>query len=73
VVGKSIGPNDPSESVAFADLDGDSFPDMVVSNTNHIPSRLYLSGGQSLAAAVQTPVDIGTDLGYGADINAGRG
>lgn len=47
---------------------------MVVANTNHVPSRLYLTNGAPLTSGTYSTVQIGTDLGYGeasaiADVN----
>ena len=59
---------------AFGDVNGDGFPDMANANTNHAPSRLYLTQGAPLTSGTYTSLQIGTDLGYGrvtgiADVN----
>jgi hypothetical protein len=53
---------------AFGDVNGDGFPDMAVANTNHVPSRLYLTNGAPLTSSNYSTVQIGTDLGYGQDV-----
>ena len=60
--------------VAVGDVNGDGFVDMAVANTNHIPSRLYLTNGAPLTSGGYSTLQIGTDLGYGqsaaiADVN----
>jgi hypothetical protein len=70
----NVGTQDESFFVAFGDVNGDGFPDMAVANSNHIPSRLYLTNGKPLTSGSYTTVQIGTDLGYGwaveiADVN----
>jgi len=49
-------------------VNGDGFVDMVVANTNHVPSRLYLTHGAPLTSGTYSTVQIGTDLGYGQDV-----
>jgi hypothetical protein len=63
----AIGPSDPAQAGALGDVNGDGFPDLGIANTNHVPSRLYLSQGAPLSAA-STPVNIGTDVGFATDI-----
>ncbi len=55
-------------------MNGDGFPDMAVANTNHVPSRLYLTNGAPLTSGKYSTAQIGTDVGYGqaieiADVN----
>jgi Bacterial Ig domain/FG-GAP-like repeat len=75
VTGIAIGTDDVGGvAPAFGDVNGDGFVDMVIANTNHVPSRLYLTNGAPLTSGGYTTVQIGTDLGYGqnaviADIN----
>jgi hypothetical protein len=75
VSGISIGTGDVGGvAPAFGDVNGDGFVDMAVANTNHVPSRLYLTNGAPLTSGGYTTVQIGTDLGYGqnaviADVN----
>lgn len=67
VTGISIGSQDTSHIPALGDVNGDGFPDLAVANTNHIPSRLYLTHGAPLTSGNYTTVQVGTDLGYGQD------
>ena len=72
--GFAIGTQDTAYVPALGDVNGDGFVDMVVANTNHIPSRLYLTNGAPLTSGGYSTVQIGTDLGYGqnaviADVN----
>jgi hypothetical protein len=53
---------------AFGDVNGDGFVDMAVANTNHVPSRLYLTHGAPLTSGTYSTVQIGTDVGYGQDV-----
>jgi len=74
VSGISIGSQDTAYAPAFGDVNGDGFPDMAVANTNHVPSRLYLTNGAPLTSGKYSTVQIGTDSGYGqaieiADVN----
>jgi hypothetical protein len=74
VSGISIGSQDTAYAPAFGDVNGDGFPDMAVANTNHVPSRLYLTNGAPLTSGKYSTVQIGPDLGYGqaieiADVN----
>ena len=48
-------------------MNGDGYVDMAVANSNHVPSRLYLTQGAPLTGGTYTTVQIGTDLGYGTD------
>jgi hypothetical protein len=64
VVGTAIGGNDPSTGAAIGDVNGDGYPDIAVVNTNHIPSRLYLSNGGPLPSGALSE-NIGTAIGYG--------
>ena len=54
--------------VALGDVNGDGYVDMAVANSNHVPSRLYLTNGAPLTSGSYSTVQIGTDLGYGQDI-----
>jgi hypothetical protein len=54
--------------VALGDVNGDGFVDMAVANTNHVPSRLYLTNGAPLTSGNYSTVQIGTDVGYGQDV-----
>ena len=54
---------------AFGDVNGDGFVDMAVANTNHVPSRLYLTNGSPLTSGSYSTAQIGTDVGYGQDVN----
>jgi hypothetical protein len=65
--GIAIGTGDTSYIPALGDVNGDGFPDLAVANTNHIPSRLYLTHGTPLTSGNYTTVQVGTDLGYGQD------
>jgi hypothetical protein len=72
--GIPIGSQDTAYVIAVGDVNGDGFLDMAVANTNHIPSRLYLTNGAPLTSGGYSTVQVGTDLGYGqaaviADIN----
>ena len=75
VSGIAIGTGDVGGvAPAFGDVNGDGFVDMVIANTNHVPSRLYLTNGAPLTSGGYTTLQIGTDLGYGqnaviADVN----
>ena len=68
VSGIAIGTQDVAYAPAFGDVNGDGFVDMVVANTNHVPSRLYLTHGAPLTSGTYSTVQIGTDLGYGQDV-----
>jgi hypothetical protein len=68
VSGIAIGTGDVAYSVALGDVNGDGFPDLAVANTNHVPSRLYLTNGAPLTSGNYSTLQIGTDLGYGQDI-----
>jgi hypothetical protein len=65
--GIAIGTQDTSYIPALGDVNGDGFADLAVANTNHIPSRLYLTHGAPLTSGNYTTVQVGTDLGYGQD------
>jgi uncharacterized protein (DUF2141 family) len=72
--GIPIGSQDTAYMVAVGDVNGDGFVDMAVANTNHIPSRLYLTNGAPLTSGSYSTIQVGTDLGYGqaaviADVN----
>jgi hypothetical protein len=67
VTGIAIGTQDVSFIPALGDVNGDGFPDLAVANTNHVPSRLYLTQGAPLTSGNYTTVQVGTDLGYGQD------
>jgi hypothetical protein len=72
--GIPIGSQDVAYMVAVGDVNGDGFVDMAVANTNHIPSRLYLTNGAPLTSGSYSTIQVGTDLGYGqaaviADVN----
>jgi hypothetical protein len=67
VSGIAIGTQDVAYAPAFGDVNGDGFVDMVVANTNHVPSRLYLTNGAPLTSGAYSTVQIGTDVGYGQD------
>jgi hypothetical protein len=72
--GIPIGSQDTAYMVAVGDVNGDGFIDMAVANTNHIPSRLYLTNGAPLTSGSYSTLPVGTDLGYGqaaviADVN----
>ena len=72
--GFAIGTQDTAYVPALGDVNGDGFVDMVVANTNHVPSRLYLTNGAPLTSGGYSTVQVGTDLGYGqnaviADVN----
>ncbi len=69
VSGISIGTQDVvTLAPAFGDVNGDGFVDMAVANSNHIPSRLYLTNGAPLTSGGYSTVQIGTDIGYGQDV-----
>jgi len=68
VSGIAIGTQDIAYVVALGDVNGDGFVDMAVANTNHAPSRLYLTNGAPLTSGNYSTIQIGTDLGYGQDI-----
>jgi hypothetical protein len=72
--GIPIGSQDTAYMVAVGDVNGDGFVDMAVANTNHIPSRLYLTNGAPLTSGSYSTMQVGTDVGYGqaaliADVN----
>jgi Bacterial Ig domain/FG-GAP-like repeat len=68
VSGIAIGTGDVGGvAPAFGDVNGDGFADMAIPNTNHVPSRLYLTNGAPLTSGGYTTVQIGTDVGYGQD------
>jgi FG-GAP-like repeat len=68
VTGISVGTQDVAgDEPAFGDVNGDGFVDMAVANTNHVPSRLYLTKGAPLTSGNYSTIQIGTDLGYGQD------
>jgi hypothetical protein len=68
VSGIAIGTQDVGYAPAFGDVNGDGFVDMAVANTNHVPSRLYLTHGAPLTSGTYSTVQIGTDVGYGQDV-----
>ncbi|MEO7206384.1 MAG: FG-GAP-like repeat-containing protein [Steroidobacteraceae bacterium] len=68
VSGIAIGTQDVAYVAALGDVNGDGFPDMAVANSNHVPSRLYLTNGAPLTGGTYSTVQIGTDLGYGQDV-----
>jgi hypothetical protein len=69
VSGIAIGTQDVGAyEPAFGDVNGDGFVDMAVANTNHVPSRLYLTNGAPLTSGNYSTVQIGTDVGYGQDV-----
>ncbi|HEY6925191.1 MAG TPA: FG-GAP-like repeat-containing protein [Steroidobacteraceae bacterium] len=68
VNGVPIGTQDAAPALALGDVNGDGFVDLAVVNTNHVPSRLYLTQGAPLTSGSYSTVEIGTDLGYGTDI-----
>jgi hypothetical protein len=71
----AIGTVDVSNHPAFGDVNGDGFVDMAVANTNHVPSRVYLTQGAPLTSGTYSVAQVGTPAGgYGqsaviADIN----
>lgn len=65
--GIAIGTGDVAYIPALGDVNGDGYVDMAVANSNHVPSRLYLTQGAPLTGGTYTTVQIGTDLGYGTD------
>ena len=67
VAGIAIGTQDIGYAPAFGDVNGDGFLDMVIANTNHIASQLYLTQNAPLTSGSYSTVQIGTDLGYGQD------
>jgi Bacterial Ig domain/FG-GAP-like repeat len=68
VSGITIGTQDVGYVPAFGDVNGDGFVDMAVANSNHVPSRLYLTHGAPLTSGTYSTVQIGTDVGYGQDV-----
>ena len=68
VSGIAIGTQDVAYVAALGDVNGDGFPDMAVANSNHVPSRLYLTNGAPLTSGNYSTIQIGTDLGYGQDV-----
>jgi Bacterial Ig domain/FG-GAP-like repeat/FG-GAP repeat/Ribbon-helix-helix protein, copG family len=68
VSGVAIGTQDIAYVAALGDVNGDGFPDMAVANSNHVPSRLYLTNGAPLTSGNYSTIQIGTDLGYGQDV-----
>jgi Bacterial Ig domain/FG-GAP-like repeat len=68
VSGIAIGTQDVGYEPAFGDVNGDGFIDMAVANSNHVPSRLYLTNGAPLTSGNYSTIQIGTDLGYGQDV-----
>jgi hypothetical protein len=67
VSGIAIGTQDVSWIPALADVNGDGFLDLAVANTNHTPSRLYLTQGAPLTSGTYATVQVGSDVGYGQD------
>jgi hypothetical protein len=68
VTGFPIGSQDVAFAVALGDVNGDGFVDMAVANSNHLPSRLYLTNGAPLTSGNYSTIQIGADLGYGQDV-----
>jgi FG-GAP-like repeat len=68
VSGIAVGTQDVAYVAALGDVNGDGFVDMAVANTNHVPSRIYLTQGAPLTSGAYSTVQIGTDVGYGQDI-----
>jgi hypothetical protein len=68
VSGIAVGTQDIAYVAALGDVNGDGFPDMAVANSNHVPSRLYLTNGAPLTGGNYSTIQIGTDLGYGQDV-----
>jgi hypothetical protein len=68
VSGIAVGTQDIAYVAALGDVNGDGFPDMAVANSNHAPSRLYLTNGAPLTSGNYSTIQIGTDLGYGQDV-----
>ena len=68
VSGIAVGTQDIAYVAALGDVNGDGFPDMAVANSNHVPSRLYLTNGAPLTSGNYSTIQIGTDLGYGQDV-----
>lgn len=69
-----IGTVDVSMRLAFGDVNGDGFVDLAVPNTNHVPSRVYLTQGAALTSGTYSIAQVGTATGYGqsaviADVN----
>ena len=69
-----IGTLDVTWRPAFGDVNGDGFVDMAVANTNHVPSRVYLTQGAPLTSGAYSVAQVGTVAGYGqnaviADVN----
>jgi Bacterial Ig domain/FG-GAP-like repeat len=72
--GIAVGTSDEAFAASLGDVNGDGYPDMVVANSNHVPSRLYMTNGAPLTSGGYSTAQIGTDLGYGrasaiADVN----
>ncbi len=68
VAGVPIGSQDTAFALALGDVNGDGFVDMAVANTNHLPSRVYLTNGAPLTSGNYSTLQVGTDLGYGQDV-----
>lgn len=71
----AIGTVDVGRHPAFGDVNGDGYVDMAIANTNHVPSRVYLTQGAPLTSGTYSVADIGPAAGgYGqsaviADVN----
>jgi hypothetical protein len=66
--GVAIGTGDVgSDAPALADVNGDGYADMLVANTNHVVSRLYLTQGAPLTSGGYLTKPVGTDVGYAQD------
>ena len=70
----AIGTLDVGRRPAFGDINGDGYVDMAIANTNHVPSRVYLTQGAPLTSGSYSIAQVGTAEGYGqsamiADVN----